>query len=340
MIKYKEGSIKFADMGYIYTSNQEILSMDVAFGKNGQTMKLKEYFQFDNTKSRNKNKIKVMSKIFRTKFFTLINEFVILLTPNKSLSDIADPVSDNLKKIKALHDGFLDILNKFVSATRITYPLILFILKNIHNSKEIANYYIKDLILDSGTNMLVNSYIFSRPSIYFPGKIEVPVDEFVDVYMKNLIHKIFWIKQNDVIKGTFIEHFRITLDDMAKQYADTLEQIEYPNRETYSLQFKNKLMDFSKIINTNRFFITPSMEIRLKNSITSYLISLYQNPRFEKVNLFRQSSNMINIHALNEVYQVFSIDRDIDADYAVRTPVFDILSDEDSQDEENAEELL
>jgi hypothetical protein len=337
MIKYQESSIKFSDMGYIYTSNQEILNANVQNSEN--SVKIKEYFQFDNSKERNRSLMKILANKFRSGLLNLVNEFMIILTPNNSLDDLNDPKVEKLKKLQELHNEFLDIINGYASVKRINFSLILFIIKNLTNAKSIANYYIKDLILDSYTNMLVNSFIFDRPSMYFPSKVEVPVDEFVEMYKIHLIQKVFWIRQNKIIKGTFIEKFREALQTMANRYKTVLKELGINNWENYSDQFYKKLYDFSKQINTNRFFITPSMHIRIKNAITSYLIVLNQNPRFEKVNLFRESSAMINVYALNQVYQVFSVDRNDNAGFAVKTPVFEILSDNE-QDSNNDDERL
>jgi hypothetical protein len=330
MNKFVEGNIKVSDMGYFFTCNQEILDSPVTYAGQTEDRKVRYYFQFDNSKQMNfAQTIKTATKL-KAKILTLVNEFITVTLPNNSLADLDNPQTEKLKKIKELRERLLEPINRMISEKQINWLLKSYIAKATYQTKERMNMFLYELFLIQKTNMFVNFYVFSSAKRYFPNKVEVPIQEFVDVYAKNLINLISSRKQLEIKDNSILTNLSDLFNDLAEDYKKTLNELVVDNGEKFATEFGHRLEYLLKNLNTQRFMVNSSMEIRLKNGLMSYLVAISQNPRLEKIGLFRESSSLINIYALNEVFDVYSMDRDTNGGYAVKTPVFEILTEDDS----------
>lgn len=340
MIRYIETSVSFVDMGHIYASNQVILNGTSTEQSLRADVNPALYFHFENNKDRNLSQIVSLAKEFRENIMTIINEYTIVITPNNTLDDLNDPQTEGLKKIKAMRDLLIKSLNKIVSEKKTSYNFRLFLYKNLVRTKKIANYFFDKFILKGVSNILVNPFLFKRPSVYFPGRIEVPIEEFVDVYTREFIATIIPQQQLDIPDHSFIFNLELVFKEFSKQYTSTLNELSVPTIQSFGTEFEKSLMKKMKQLNTLSFHVTKAMRMKIHNGMTNYLMGIYYERRFEKANIFRETSSLINIFSLNEVYQIFSPGRSVNSGYAVNVQVFDVIDDEEENRQKAVQTLI
>jgi hypothetical protein len=330
MKRYKQGSIKISDMGYFFTANQEIMKSEVSYEGQKEKRIVDDYFYFDNSRERNNLQIKYSAIKFRTKVTKLIDEFISILLPNNSIKDLEDPQNEKTKKLKALHESLTQKIDPIVSEDykKIAFIIKRFFFQNLTDTKRSLNMFLKILVHETQTNIISNSYIYEKPNTYFPGKIEVPVEDFVEKYETELLRRITSFKQIDNGINNSTEILKVVFKEIIDEYTKVLKELGEERVENYAKEFNKRLKNFLAYMNTESFSINDSMKLRLKNGIMSYLIAISKNPKFEKTGIFRDSSSMVNVYNLNQIFELFSMDRDVDGGYAVKTPVFEILKKE------------
>lgn len=339
MMKFSESSVSFLDMGHIYSSNQEIVHSAVERSFASPEAPAAN-FQFDNSQEKNLRQIVTLARQFREEVQSIVDEYTAVATPGNSLAALEDPQTEGLRQLRAMREDMLRELGGIVSERRTSYLFRLFLYKNLVKAKRVANYILEKFVLKANSNILVSPFLFKRPTVYFPDRIEVPIEEFVDVYAAELVRKAVPQEQLDTPPGGLLMVLEAAFKKMAARYAETLQKLGAQPKQSFAAEFEKSLALKARQLNRLGYMVTKNMKTRTRNAMRDYLMGIYNNPRFEKANIFRETSSLINIYALNEVYMIFSPGRSVNSGFAVDVQVFDVVEDQSAREERALNALI
>ena len=332
-IQFKQRTLSFKHMGIFYSSNQDHLNYELKDLMTDEVRYPIEFFTFSTDPELMMSQIRRLALKTRMDIESLVESFILPLTPNNSYEDFSNPNTDALKRILKFTEEYNIILNDIFPIGGFLGERKKFLLRNLMITKETINIGLKKFITTGETNMFLNPYIFRSPKVYFPTQSVVKVKDFVDVYLQVLLDSLLPFDQIEIIEGSYIDQVIKGFEKLSELYKKTLHDINSEYKEEFPINFKKALDVFVKKINNLTYFVPKRTKAKLNKGLTDYLLAMFLNPKYKNLNLFKSNGNEIFISAISSVYHNFGIIRLSRDGFAQKVEVFfDNKENEDSNE--------
>ena len=327
-MQFKQLSLSFKNMGYLYTCNQENLNFQVEDEEDGELHLAKTHFQLSNESNRTIGQVRVLAKNLRKELDMMVEGFVSALTPNNSVEDLANPETESLKTVGNAYDEINVLMNKSFPILGFSGERKKFFLNNLFRLKSIINIGISKFILSGFTNFILNPFIFKSPKTYFPSKSTVSVKLFASTYLEELLESLIPKGEMPIEKGSFMEQAQKDLHKIGEIYRKTTKDIEYEFKDTYPDNFDIALKNFGRKMNSLSNFVPLSTKLKLQYAIEDYLLAMFSNKKFRNMGMFTDDGKEVHIIVFETVYNTFGVERGVDDGFAQKVELFYITDDE------------